>query len=246
MCGVSLLHNTLDEPNTLTREVVSVYSSREGRYINARSNNMTDITLLPITSGYNLSKINSNFVKLQLAVNNDILHLAGGNNVMLQDLDMNNNALLNLGVDVNNPDSVLTVGEADLRYYNVDGDTLSGVMDVAGSEIINLAIPTDASSPVRKDQLDAEIAARVAADAAITAGYTSGDAYLQDQISGGAPLAASAFSPISWHDQNIMTSVNIPDNKNAWSFGPTMSIDLGQTVTVGAGSFWTIANGEVV
>lgn len=71
------------------------------------------------------------------------------------------------------------------------------------------------------------------------------DANLQSQISGGDPLEASAFSPISWHGQSIENSVTIPDNVNAWSFGPAMVITGGQQVTVGEGSFWTIANGEV-
>lgn len=71
------------------------------------------------------------------------------------------------------------------------------------------------------------------------------DANLQSQISGGTPLEASAFSPISWHDQSIESSVTIPNDVNAWSFGPTMVIADGQQVTVGVGSFWTIANGEV-
>lgn len=71
------------------------------------------------------------------------------------------------------------------------------------------------------------------------------DANLQDQISGGTPLEASAFSEISWHGQTIENSVTIPDNVNAWSFGPTMTIASGQQVAIGQGSFWTIANGEV-
>jgi len=64
---------------------------------------------------------------------------------------------------------------------------------------------------------------------------------VQAQISGGAPLEASAFSPVSWHDQVIENSVTIPDDKNAWSFGPVMSISQGSAVTVGEGSYWTIA-----
>lgn len=73
-----------------------------------------------------------------------------------------------------------------------------------------------------------------------------GDANLQAQISNTVPLEASAFSPISWHAQSVENSVTIPPNKNAWSFGPTMTIAEGQTVTVGEGSTWTIANGEQV
>lgn len=73
----------------------------------------------------------------------------------------------------------------------------------------------------------------------------AGDANLQSQISGGAPLEASAFSPVSWHSQTVQNSLTIPDNVNAWSFGPTMSIAAGQTVTIGENSHWTIANGEI-
>lgn len=196
---------------------------------------MTDITLLPITSGYNVSKINGNFVEIQAAINNDILHLQGGNNVMLQDLDMNGNSLLNVSVDVTNPDSLLTVGDADVRYYNVTGDTLTGAMNVNSQTITGLKAPVAATEAVRKLELDAEISARTAADV-----------NFQNQLTGNVPLEASAFSPISWHDQSIDNSVTIPDNKNAWSFGPTMTISPGQTVTIGTGSFWTIANGEVV
>lgn len=89
-------------------------------------------------------------------------------------------------------------------------------------------------TPIRQADLDAEAAARQAADAA-----------LQDQISGTTPPLASAFSPISWHDQVIPNSITIPDNKNAWSFGPTITVADGQSVTVGENSFWTIANGQV-
>lgn len=196
---------------------------------------MTDISLLPITSGYNVSKINGNFVEIEAAINNDVLHLQGGNNTMLQDLDMNGNSLLNVSVDVNNPDSLLTVGDADVRYYNITGDTLTGTMNVNSQTVTGLKAPVGATEAVRKQELDAEISARSAADA-----------NLQSQMTGNVPLEASAFSPISWHDQSVDNSVIIPNNKNAWSFGPTMTISSGQTVTIGTGSFWTIANGELV
>lgn len=195
---------------------------------------MTDITLLPITSGYNVSKINGNFVEIQAAINNDILHLQGGNNVMLQDLDMNGNSLLNVSVDVTNPDSLLTVGDGDVRYYNVSGDTLTGTMNVNNQPVTNLKPSINPLDAVPKQELTAEINARTAADVS-----------LQAQISESGPPLASAFSVVSWHDQNVANSVTIPANKNAWSFGPTITIDVGQTVTIGSGSFWTVANGEV-
>lgn len=193
---------------------------------------MTDIVLTPITSGYNLTKVNDNFDKVEAVINDEVMHLVGGNNVMLQDLDMNSNALLNVGVDVTNPGSLITVGEADTRYYNVTGDTLTGPMVVNGQKVSGLPQPVGDSDAVRKLDVDNESDARVSADA-----------NLQAQMTGEVPLLASNFSEIAWHGQVVLNSVNIPANKNAWSFGPTMTIALGQFVTIGTNSFWTIANG---
>ena len=207
---------------------------------------MTDVVLTPITSGYNLSKINANFVKIEEAINQDILQIRGGNNTMDQSLDMNGYSLLNVEIDPSDPESLITVGEADARYYNVSGDTLAGPMDVNLQTISGLRAPVGATEPVRKLDLDNEVSTRQAADEALYTGYTTADANIQDQLTGNVPLEASAFSTISWHDQVILNSVTIPDNKNAWSFGPTMSVDVGATVTIGTGSFWTIADGQVV
>lgn len=199
---------------------------------------MTDIVLTPITSGYNVSKINSNFDKIEQAINDEVLNTVGGNNVMLQDLDMNGHALLNLATNPGSPDSMLTVAGGDARYYNITGDSLQGEMDVNGQRLINLPVPTAPSQPVRKNEFDVgmneERSQRISADA-----------NLQAQISGGAPLEASAFSPISWHAQTINNPVDIPANKNAWSFGPFISVGVGVVISVGAGSYWTIANGEL-
>lgn len=58
---------------------------------------MTDVTLNNITSGYNIAKMNDNFQKLQNSINTDLLNLAGGNNTLLQDIDLNGHSLLNAG-----------------------------------------------------------------------------------------------------------------------------------------------------
>lgn len=123
---------------------------------------------------------------------------------------------------------------ADDRFYNVSGDELKGAMNVNGNIITGIPSPSTPTSPVRKLDLDAEKAQRQAADAA-----------LQDQISGNTPPIGSAFSVISWHDQAVTGSINIPPDKNAWSFGPVIIIAPGQSVSIGKNSFWTIANGQV-
>jgi len=96
-----------------------------------------------------------------------------------------------------------------------------------------------------KAPFDAEVLERKQEDSNIRSEFGAADANIQRQLTGEVPLESSAFSPISWHDPIIENSVTIPDGKNAWSFGPTMTIDAGQTITVGLNSFWTIANGEV-
>ena len=193
---------------------------------------MTDIVLTPITSGYNLSKINGNFSEVENAINNDVLHVQGGNNTMYQDLDMNGNAFLNVGTNPDSPDSLLTVGQADLRYYNIGGDVLEGVLDADGFAVTGLREAVDPTDAVRKQEFDIEVNARVDADI-----------NLQEQLNGVNPPMGSAFSEISWHSQLIANSIAIPDNVNAWSFGPTMAIGVGQVVEIGTNSFWTIANG---
>lgn len=193
---------------------------------------MTDVVLSPITSGYNLSKINDNFDKVAQKINEEMVHTVGGNNTMLQDLDLNGNALLNVATDPNNPDSLLTVAEGDLRYYNVTGDTLTGPMNVNAQTVTGLRKATAPTEAVRNQELTDESNARVGADIS-----------LQDQLNGTNPPMGSAFSVVSWHDQIITNSIAIPANKNAWSFGPTITIALGQVVEIGNNSFWTIANG---
>lgn len=58
---------------------------------------MADIVLSDIGSGYNRTKINSNFTVLEEVVNNGLLHLDGGNNIMKQNIDMDSNDIINVG-----------------------------------------------------------------------------------------------------------------------------------------------------
>ncbi len=196
------------------------------------------ITLTTVSSGYNLSAINDNFQSLQTALNNNILWRTGsvaGEAMMTRNLDMNGYAILNIATDLSDEGSLITVGEADARYVNVSGDTMTGTLNMSGNKLTGLPSSSASSDAVPKQELTAEVSAR-----------QSADANLQAQMTGNVPLEASAFSQISWHDQSIPNSVTIPDNKNAWSFGPQMEVEQGQLVTVGTGSTWTIASGRVV
>ncbi len=130
--------------------------------------------------------------------------------------------------------------------------------DALSNRISNLADPVAANDAVPKHYVDesvsdfrqyvdsevsAEAQARAAADLAEANARAAADGNIQEQLTGNVPLEASAFSVISWHKQTVDNSVTIPDNVNAWSFGPTVTISPGQQVTVGDNSFWTIADG---
>lgn len=192
------------------------------------------LTLNNLTTGYNISLLNANFQAIQTWANSFPLLTQSGQNTMSQDLDMNSHSLLNLATDYSDPSSMVTLGFLQSNYMPFAGGTFTGNVSMGGKVLTGLTAPSDATDAVRNQDLQAENAGRVAADQ-----------NLQAQISGGQPLEASAFSPISWHVQTINNSVAIPANVNAWSFGPTIAIASGQTVTIGTGSFWTVANGQV-
>ena len=121
-------------------------------------------------------------------------------------------------------------------------DGLQNNLDMNGYRVLNLgdAIDPQDAVPLAQVQDLLEVV-----DDSIRDDFTAADAALQDQILGITPPAGSQFSMISWHDQEILNSITIPDNKNAWSFGPTVGVAPGQTVTIGEDSFWTIADGSL-
>ena len=88
---------------------------------------MSDIVLDDIGSGYNLSKVNSNFNKIKEAINESVLHRVGGNNILQQDIDMNSNRIYNLPKPESLTEPVrlgdLTGGEG--IEVNVSGNSLS-------------------------------------------------------------------------------------------------------------------------
>lgn len=150
------------------------------------------IVLNNITSGYNLAKINANFQNIEDYINDKLLARAdtgvAGEAMMERALDMNGNKILNIYVDVDDANSLLTVGVADTRYYNVAGDTLTGTMQVNGQTITGLPFPATATSPVRKQEFDAtnealssETANRIAGDAAT---LFSANRYTDSELAG--------------------------------------------------------------
>lgn len=136
------------------------------------------------------------------------------------------------------------------NYYDAKGNRIANLSDpVNDGDAVNKKT-TDAISSGAKSYTDAQIAAeaeiRAEADIAEAKARAEADANIQEQLTGNVPLEASAFSVISWHKQTVDNSVTIPDNMNAWSFGPVVTLSAGQQVTIPENSFWTIANGQQV
>lgn len=117
------------------------------------------IVLNDVTSGYNLSTINSNFQKIEDYINDKVLTRANtgvaGEAMMERDLDMNGHLILNTSTDVSNSNSLITVGQADIRYYNITGDTLEGDMSAGGFKITNVSVPSSNGDAVNKGYVDA-------------------------------------------------------------------------------------------
>lgn len=90
---------------------------------------MTDVTLLPIKSGYNLQKINDNFDIISTNINTTSIQAVGGNNVMSQDLDMDSGRILNLGVPLTDVEPLrrgdITSDETGATIQYVD-DSIEG------------------------------------------------------------------------------------------------------------------------
>lgn len=138
--------------------------------------------------------------------------------------------------------------------YDAKNQRISHVSDpTEDDDAVNRRFVTDSVSGF-KEYIDSEVAAeaeiRQEADGKLSSDLADeikarqeADSNIQDQLTGNTPLQASAFSVISWHKQSVDNSVTIPDNVNAWSFGPTVTVSDGQSVIVGEGSFWTIADG---
>lgn len=140
--------------------------------------------------------------------------------------------LRSLNPNPDDPDSVVTFGSGDARYVNLTGDEMQGSLNMDSYPVF-VRIAVNGNEPARKDELDTERDHR-----------KSADANLQAQISDTQPLEASAFSPISWHKQVIENSVEVPEEHNAWSFGPEMVLSNGSSVTVPEGSYWTVTIGD--
>lgn len=90
---------------------------------------MSKIDLDPITSGYNLSKINSNFQKIEDELNNKVLYRdspAGEPNSMSSNLDMNSRSILNANKISSN---ILELGGVQVAPTSLATDPYNGTRE---------------------------------------------------------------------------------------------------------------------
>lgn len=198
---------------------------------------MSKIVLPPIASGYNLSKINVNFYKIQEALDKGILWRQPPNgepNQMETDLDMNGHRIYN--AIIGEFADYYTAEQSDSRFVHRAGDLMIGELDMGQHSLTGLPPSSRPGDAVPKSELSFEREARI-----------TGDQSLQEQIiDTTGPVPASQFSVISWHGRVVENSVSIPPDVNAWSIGPEIAVAPGQEVTVGVGSTWTIIEGTLV
>lgn len=55
-----------------------------------------------------------------------------------------------------------------------------------------------------------------------------------------AATIVSSMSSVNWHPKIVGVDLVIPDNYNAWSAGPVVTIPEGVKMTIGEDSYWTI------
>ncbi len=137
---------------------------------------MSKIELPTITSGYNLSAINSNFQKIEDALNGEALYRTnhvGEPNEMHTNLDMNGKEVLNASVG-SSPGSLATKGYVDQEVaeerdyvnqqlslvnseldtkYDKSGGPVFGSMQMQGNHISGLPSATQLSEPATYEQL---------------------------------------------------------------------------------------------
>lgn len=109
------------------------------------------IELDDIASGYNLSKINTNFQKIENEFNNNVLRRNGldanEDNTMQNNLDMNSHAILNAITDPNDDGSLVSMAEFKRAVRAPHGETLVD-LDLAADRSSKLLGFDSAGQPV--------------------------------------------------------------------------------------------------
>lgn len=110
-----------------------------------------------ISSGYNLSKINDNFVKIEQALQDGLSRSGNGPNQMLADLDMNDNDIIN----------VKLISAQDI---SINGNDVIGILESAEAAVVAASLAaSEAEASASSASSDAASASNSATDAAASA-----------------------------------------------------------------------------
>lgn len=187
---------------------------------------MTDITLSPITSGYNVSRINANFDVVKEAINEHILHSDGGNNVMGQDIDMNSNRVYNLPAPIQGHEALrlqdlIAVDSGNAIELQVDladtTDPLKGVTKVGRATVTTDSIFSLLDVEPREDQ------------AVIVKGYLPGSTI------GGGEFRWNPVRVKTQHDGGTAISPTVPWDGTTGAALTAFLAGTGETNPGGAG-----------
>lgn len=187
---------------------------------------MTDITLSPITSGYNVSRINANFEVVKEAINEHILHSDGGNNVMGQDIDMNSNRVFNLPAPIQGHEALrlqdlVAVDSGNAIELQVDladtTDPLKGVTKVGRATVTTDSVFSLLDVEPREDQ------------AVIVKGYLPGSTI------GGGEFRWNPVRVKSQHDGGTAISPTVPWDGTTGAALTAFLAGTGETNPGGAG-----------
>ena len=178
------------------------------------------IDLNPIADPTKVGGFNTNFEKIEEEFNENVLRRDGVSpgeaNQMEVDLDMNGNNILNVETDLDDPNSLVSLGDADTRYVLVEGDTMTGSLNMGGFGVTNLRTPTQANEATRKDYVDQQVGQKVSK----SGDSMSGELAMTDNAITGLPAPSSDNDAArkKYVDDGLSTKVN--------KTGDTLSGDL--------------------
>lgn len=128
------------------------------------------LNLQDIQSGFlSAASFNSNNTLIEEAMAKALDRTGSSDNAMEADLDMGLNKIFNVTTDTSDETSLLTVADADERYLNTDGDTLTGDINAGGYLITNLGIPSDPNDAARLADVGPDSAATLRTELASSA-----------------------------------------------------------------------------
>lgn len=197
---------------------------------------MTKLVLDDTNSGYNLSKINSNFDKIADVINNDVLsrqNPTGDSNEMEVDLDMNGKRLYNLPKPVLLNEAARLQDIADIAGGGLIPTTATQIQVSPASGITS----TNAQAALEElsTKLTTESATRATADTTLNTGITTANANASAALTAASALVIDArVDPAA--------AINSAKLSHVSSFGGTGPVPIASLLDeFPSGKLWAVA-----